>query len=171
MQSPQRLFSKETIVTTQPVTKAATLTDIMLTIFRVNGRLLEKGDQLVAPLNLTSARWQVLGAVAMAGKPLTAPQVAEAMGVTRQGAQKQLNKLEEEDFLEMLPNPRHERSPLFALTDKGNRTIDATMSLQMAWANGLSANLSLQNLRSTQETLNAVYEQLDSPVPTKGTKS
>jgi DNA-binding MarR family transcriptional regulator len=158
-------------VTTKATTKSAILTDIMLTIFRVNGRLLERGDQLVAPLALTSARWQVLGAVAMAGKPLSAPQVAEAMGITRQGAQKQLNKLGEEGFLEMLPNPRHERSPLFMLTNKGNRAMDATMSLQMTWANGLSAGLSLQNLKGTLETLNTLYELLDSPVPTKGAKS
>ena len=37
--------------------EAVILTEIMLTVFRVNGRLLEKGDQLVEPLNLTSARW------------------------------------------------------------------------------------------------------------------
>ena len=50
--------------------KAAVFTEIMLAVFRVNGRLLEKGDQLVLPLSLTSARWQVLGAVALAGDPV-----------------------------------------------------------------------------------------------------
>jgi DNA-binding MarR family transcriptional regulator len=158
-------------VTTQTATKAAILTDIMLVVFRVNGRLLEKGDQMVEPLNLTSARWQVLGAVSLSGKPLSAPQVAEAMGITRQGAQKQLNKLEEEGFLEQRPNPRHERSPHYVLTKLGSRTIAATMSLQKTWSNGLASNLSLQDLKNTLQTLNAVYERLDSPVPTKGTKS
>ncbi len=158
-------------MTTQPTTKASVLTDIMLAVFRVNGRLLEKGDQMVEPLSLTSARWQVLGAVSLSDKPLSAPQVAEAMGITRQGAQKQLNKLEEEGFLDQLPNPRHERSPLYALTKRGNQAISATMSLQNKWANGLSATLSLQDLKNTLQTLNAVYERLDSPVPTKGTRS
>jgi DNA-binding MarR family transcriptional regulator len=158
-------------VTTPSTTKASILTDIMLAVFRVNGRLLEKGDQMVEPLNLTSARWQVLGAVSLADKPLSAPQVAEAMGITRQGAQKQLNKLEEEGFLEQLPNPRHERSPLYSPTKRGNQAIAATMSLQKTWADGLSASLSLQDLKNTLQTLNAVYERLDSPVPTKGTKS
>jgi DNA-binding MarR family transcriptional regulator len=158
-------------VTTQPKTKSAILTDIMLAVFRVNGRLLEKGDLMVAPLNLTSARWQVLGAVALSDKPLSAPQVAEAMGITRQGAQKQLNKLGEEGFLEQLPNPRHERSPLYALTKRGSQSISATMSLQKTWANGLSVGLSLQDLKNALQTLNAMYERLDSPVPTKGTKS
>lgn len=158
-------------MTTQSNTKAAILTDIMLAIFRVNGRLLEKGDQMVEPLNLTSARWQVLGAVSLADKPLSAPQVAEAMGITRQGAQKQLNKLEEEGFLEQLPNPRHERSPLYSLTKRGNQAISATMALQKTWADNLASNLSLQDLKNTLQTLNAVYERLDSPVPTKGTRS
>ena len=158
-------------MTTQPTTKAAILTDIMLAVFRVNGRLLEKGDLMVAPLNLTSARWQVLGAVALSDNPLSAPQVAEAMGITRQGAQKQLNKLGEEGFLEQLPNPRHDRSPLYAPTKRGNQTISSTMSLQQNWANGLASNLSLQDLKNTLQTLNAVYERLDSPVPTKGTRS
>ena len=158
-------------MTTQSKTKAAILTDIMLAVFRVNGRLLEKGDQMVEPLNLTSARWQVLGAVSLADKPLSAPQVAEAMGITRQGAQKQLNKLEEEGFLEQLPNPRHERSPLYSLTKRGNQAISATMSLQKTWADNLASNLSLQDLKNTLQTLNAVYERLDSPVPSKGTRS
>ncbi|MBU2805784.1 MarR family transcriptional regulator [Acidithiobacillus ferridurans] len=62
------------------------MTEIMLAVFRLQGRLLKKGDELVKPLNLTSAKWQVVGAVALAGKPLSAPQIAEAMGITRQGA-------------------------------------------------------------------------------------
>jgi hypothetical protein len=49
--------------------------------------------------------------------------------------------------------------------------MSATMSLQKTWADGLSATLSLQDLKNTLQTLNAVYERLDSPVPMKGTKS
>jgi DNA-binding MarR family transcriptional regulator len=151
--------------------EAAILTEIMLTVFRVNGRLLEKGDQLVEPLNLTSARWQVLGAVALAENPLSAPQIAEAMGITRQGAQKQLNKLEEDGFFEQSPNPRHQRSPLYTLTDLGNRTFAKAMTLEAAWANGLVVGLPLQDLKDTLQTLNAIYERLDSPVPKKGARS
>ena len=158
-------------MTSHPQSKAALLTDLMLAVFRVNGRLLEKGDQLVEGLNLTSARWQVLGAVALAGKPLSAPQIAEAMGVTRQGAQKQLNKLEQDGFFAQAPNPRHQRSPVYALTGLGKRTFAKAMALEAVWANGLSAGLSLQDLKRALQTLNAVYELLDAPVPTKGAKS
>jgi DNA-binding MarR family transcriptional regulator len=162
---------EESTVPPRPQAKAELLTDLMLAVFRVNGRLLEKGDQLVAPLNLTSARWQVLGAVALAGTPLSAPQIAAAMGITRQGAQKQLNKLEEDGFFEQSPNPRHQRSPVYALTELGNRTFANAMALESAWANGLVVGLSLQDLKNTLHTLNAVYELLDSPVPKKGPRS
>lgn len=161
---------KKSTVPTQPTRAVAALTDIVLTVFRVNGRLLQKGDQLVTPLNLTSARWQVLGAVALAGKPLSAPQIAEAMGITRQGAQKQLNKLEEDGFCQPRPNPRHERSPLYALTARGRRTFVRAMALQAVWANGLVADLSLVALKKTLQTLIAIYERLDSPVPKKGAR-
>lgn len=144
------------------------LTDIMLAIFRVNGRLLEKGDKLVRPLNLTSALWQVLGAVALAGKPLSAPQIAEAMGITRQGVQKQLNRLLKEAFLDQCHNPRHKRSPLYALTEPGKRAFDESMVLESIWADGLVSGLSLPDLQKTLQTLNVLHDRLNSLVPRKG---
>jgi hypothetical protein len=47
----------------RPAGKAATA--LILEVFRFNGRLLAAGDKLVANLGLTSARWQVLGAIAL----------------------------------------------------------------------------------------------------------
>ena len=107
----------------------------MLTVFRLNGRLLNWGDHLVAPLGLTSARWQMLGAIALAGQPLTAPQIGEAMGVTRQGAQKQLNLLLDQGLVQAMPNPAHRRSPLYGLTPTGEalyRRVDTLWNSQAA---------------------------------------
>ena len=159
---------EEFTVTTRISPEAALLTDIMIAVFRMNGRLLEKGDQLVSPLNLTSARWQVLGAVALAKKPLSAPQIAETMGITRQGVQKQLNKLVEKNLLEQRHNPRHERSPIYALTEHGNSTFAKAMALESIWATGLSVGLPLEDLQKTLQTLNALHDRLDSPIPKKG---
>jgi DNA-binding MarR family transcriptional regulator len=102
-------------------TKEERLTGVILTLFQLNGALLDWGDVFVAPEALTSARWQMLGALALAGQPLSAPQVAAAMGVTRQGAQKQLNLLSEAQLVEVRPNPQHKRSPLYQLTGGGRR--------------------------------------------------
>lgn len=152
----------------EPLPEAAVLTEIMLTVFRVNGRLLEKGDQLVAPLHLTSARWQVVGAVALAGHALSAPQIAEAMGMTRQGAQKQLNLLETVGVFERSSNPRHQRSPLYALTALGQQTFAKAMALETRWSNSLAAGLSLNDLKNTLQSLNTIYERLNGAIPEQG---
>lgn len=102
-----------------PDANTKAFTDLTLLVFRLNGVLLHWGDALVEPLGLTSARWQMLGAISLAGKPLSAPQVGQAMGVTRQGAQKQLNLLLDLALVEACPNPAHQRSVLYELTARG----------------------------------------------------
>jgi hypothetical protein len=49
--------------------KAEALTELILTMFRANNLTLAWGDRLVSPLGLTSARWQILGAIVQAGRP------------------------------------------------------------------------------------------------------
>ena len=107
--------------TTPPRAKVDALTRLVLAIFRANGRLLTAGDVLVAPIGLSSARYQVLGAIALAGAPLTVPNVARNMGLTRQGVQKQVDLLVSEGLLSLSPNPGHRRSPLLLLTSAGRR--------------------------------------------------
>jgi DNA-binding MarR family transcriptional regulator len=148
--------------------KADVLSDIMINVFRVSACLLEKGDLLVAPLQLTSARWQVLGAVALAGKPLTTPQIAESMGVSRQGAQKQLNRMLEEGLFNIHQNPRHTRSPLYALTQVGRLAFDQAMMLQNVWVKTLAEGLELAELESALRLLNTLYARLNTPLPQQG---
>lgn len=102
-----------------PNRKQTLITDTVIQIFRANGQLLHWGDGLTGLFGLTSARWQMLGALIFSGRPMTAPQMANSMGVTRQGALKQLNLLEAEALVEKHPNPMNKRSPLYRLTDEG----------------------------------------------------
>lgn len=141
------------------------LSDLIISIFRVNALLLERGDHLVAPLELTSARWQVLGAVALAATPLTTPQIAEAMGITRQGAQKQLNRMLEEGLFEVQANARKLRSPMYELTDMGRAKFEQAMQLQSAWAANLAKGLSRAELEVTLQLMNTLYTRLNSPLP------
>jgi DNA-binding MarR family transcriptional regulator len=136
------------------------LTGIILDIFRLNARLLEQGDRLVAPLGLTSARWQVLGAIALAGQPLTIPQIAAAMGITRQGALKQIKLATASGLVAAIENPRHERSPLHALTPQGTLAYDAAMALQGKWVRTLARDLPVDDLQATRRILAALEERL-----------
>ncbi len=146
--------------------KEKLLADVMVLVFRLNGRLLERGDRLVEGLNLTSARWQVLGALSLAGQPLTAPQIADAMGITRQGAQKQLNLLTDEGLLERRPNPSHERSPIYVLTDTGARAFAEADRLCDLWAADLGQVFSEEALHTTEAVLGELLARLNRPLPT-----
>lgn len=141
------------------------ITDLTLTIFRLNGVLLHWGDRLVEPLGLSSARWQMLGAIALAGAPLTAPQVGEAMGVSRQGAQKQLNALLEQDLVEARPNPAHKRSPHYVLTPRGRSLYRQAETLWAARAAALAARIPAARARSATGTLRSMLRQLQSVHP------
>ena len=132
-------------------------------MFRLNGVLLHRGDQLVAPLGLTSARWQMLGAIALAGTPLTAPQIAEAMGVTRQGAQKQLNMLLEQGLVEARPNPAHRRSPLYVLTPQGLALYRQADALWAAQAVELAALIPSAQAHAATGTLETMLHELHTP--------
>lgn len=140
--------------------EAELLTDVILAVFRVNGNLLESGDRLVAPLGLTSTRWQVIGAIALAGEPLTSPQIGAAMGITRQGVQKQLNALMSEGLIEKRPNPKHERSVLYALSKDGKKCYSEAERLQADWASGLAKGLSAEDLKVTLQILDTLNKRL-----------
>ena len=57
------------------------MTGLVLEVFRLNGELLDAGNRLTKPFGLTSARWHVMGAIDLAGSPLTVAQIARRMGL------------------------------------------------------------------------------------------
>ncbi|WP_369935506.1 MarR family winged helix-turn-helix transcriptional regulator [Xanthomonas tesorieronis] len=133
--------------------KAEQLTDIVLAIFQLNGVLADWGDNFVSADGLTSAKWQMLGAVALSDHPLTAPQVGMAMGVTRQGAQKQLNVLVSEGLLETRPNPMHKRSSHYYLTQVGRAKYEAIEKRWNSHAQRVSSSFSSSDLAVAESLL------------------
>lgn len=133
--------------------KGEFLTSIILAVFQANGRLLAAGDELVAPQGLTSARWQVLGSVGLADRPLSAPQIASNMGITRQGAQKQIKLLVEGGLLEARANPANKRSPLYVLTRHGQEVLAEIDRLQSQWVNELAEGIPEQDLEAAGRVL------------------
>jgi len=65
----------------------------MLDLFRLNSLLLTAGDRLVARLGLTSARWQILGAIVAADRPQPVAWLARNLGANRQNVQRIINDL------------------------------------------------------------------------------
>jgi DNA-binding MarR family transcriptional regulator len=147
---------------------AAALTELMLEAFRLNGRLLAAGDDLVAPIGLTSARWQVIGAIALAGQALPVAHIARNMGLTRQSVQRVVNGLEEDGLIAFSPNPHHQRAKLVALTPKGRKTFDSAHALQIAWANELSRGMKQGAVTDALETMRNLRIRLEQSVRMTG---
>jgi DNA-binding MarR family transcriptional regulator len=136
-------------------------TEVVLETFRVNGLLIAAGDRLAADDGLTSARWQVLGAVMLAERPLTVPQVARRMGLTRQSVQASVNRLQSQGLVEAEANPDHRRSPLIRLTQLGRAKYAALQRRQTRWINALAAGLEVEELATTGRVLQELSARLD----------
>lgn len=138
------------------------LTDLVLAVFRLNGRLLAAGDRLVADLGLTSARWQVLGAIALSPTLQPVAWLARSMGLNRQGVQRIVNEMRDDGLVELRPNPNHRRAHLVALTRRGQDAFSAATNLQTPWANALAKGISPNEIAAASRTLKALNERLDS---------
>jgi len=141
-------------------TKAgAALTALILRTFQLNGTLLSAGDALVRDIGLTSARWQVLGALVMAGQPLSVAQIARRMGLTRQAVQRVADDLQGAGLTTYSDNPDHKRAKLVALTPDGEAAYARADARQTAWANALAEGLDADSLAEAAGLLEAVHER------------
>jgi DNA-binding MarR family transcriptional regulator len=137
------------------------ITALVLEIFRLNGCLLAAGDSLIADLGLTSARWQVLGAIALSAVPLPVAHIARNMGLTRQAVQRLANEMGRDGLLRFEPNPHHQRAKLLMLTRKGQVAFDVAMERQGPWADSIGAGLGIRRLGQATATLRKIRSRLD----------
>lgn len=137
------------------------LSDLILDLFRLSGLLFTTGDRLVAGLGLTSARWQILGAIVAAESPQPVAWLARNLGANRQNVQRIVNDLQGEELIAFETNPHHRRAQLVVLTDKGRRTYDAAMRLQAPWINGLADGLALKEIEATGRVMTALRKKLE----------
>ena len=143
--------------------KSDTLTELVLEIFRVNGLLIAAGDALVAETGLTSARWQVVGAIALQQGRAPVAHIANAMGLTRQAVQRIADELEKTGIVEFRDNPHHKRAKLVTLTAKGQALHEAAMRLQKPWVGALGAGVDHTALQATLNVLTHLRARLEQP--------
>src|SRR6201989_808915 len=122
------------------------LTQLILEVFRVNGDLIAAGARLVADLGLTSARWQVLGAIALSRAAEPVARLARSMGLHRQGVQRIVNELEAEGIVMLSDNPHPRRARLVQLTRKGEVLFREADRRQRPWARHLAKRLDSKSI-------------------------
>lgn len=140
------------------------MTGLILEIFRVNGALISAGDHLVADIGLTSARWQVLGAIALSPTAEPVARLARTMGLHRQGVQRIVNELEAEGIVALADNPHHRRARLVRLTRKGEALFREADRRQKPWARNLAKGLDAKAIVAAQRVLQSLRERLQQAI-------
>jgi len=138
------------------------VSSLVLDLFRVNSLMLTAGDRLVADLGLTSARWQILGAIVAAERPQPVAWLARDLGANRQNVQRIINDLRQQGLVAFESNPHHRRAQLVVLTDKGRQTYDAAMRLQAPWVNSISSGVSVKDIETVHRVMATLRKNLES---------
>ena len=137
------------------------LTGLVIEVFRLNGDLLAVGDALVHDLGLTSARWQVLGAIALSPVPLHVAHIARNMGLTRQAVQRVVDDMRTDSLVQLRPNPHHRRAMLVAMTEQGEAAYRQAILRQERWADELAAGLPPEAIEAAGRLLRTLQQRLD----------
>lgn len=137
----------------------AYFTKLILETFRLNGALNTAGDRLVGDLGLTSARWQVLGS--MRQGPVTVPEIARRMGLTRQNVQRIADCLVVDGFAATSVNPAHRRAKLYSLTPRGKTVMEEVMRRQAEWANRIAEGIDSDRITEAVSVMAMLLKRLD----------
>ncbi|OLF53972.1 MarR family winged helix-turn-helix transcriptional regulator [Pseudomonas chlororaphis] len=145
----------------EPTPAGAVLTDFILSMFRASNLTLAWGDRIVAPLGLTSARWQILGAIAAAERPQPVAWLARDLEANRQNVQRIVNDLAKEGLVTFQPNPHHRRAQLVLLTDKGTTAFNQAIGLYTPLVNDLSAGLEVEEIQTALRVITQLRSRLE----------
>ena len=104
---------------------ASIVRDLVIAVFALNGRLVETGNHLVGGIGLTTAWWQVLGALGYSPVPLPVAHIARNMGLSRQSVQRTVDLLARRKLVRFDLNPHHQRAKLVVLTAAGRAALAA----------------------------------------------
>ncbi|MEU6279615.1 MarR family winged helix-turn-helix transcriptional regulator [Streptomyces sp. NPDC047028] len=128
-------------------------------VFEAAGALRRLGERTANAEGLTQARWQVLSVAS--GSPLTVPQAARRLGVSRQNIQRVANDLVTLGLAAFTANPDHRGSPLLTLTPTGEEALARVDDRAERLHRTLFAALPDEEIRTTRASLRRLLGELD----------
>jgi DNA-binding MarR family transcriptional regulator len=114
--------------------------DLVLSLFRLNGLLIAEGDDMTEALGLTSARWKVIGVIALSNSGLTVPGIARVLGQSRQAVQRITDVMATDGLLS------YQRSVLVLLTEEGKTAYKDLRDVQDPWAIDNTEDIPIEEL-------------------------
>lgn len=122
--------------------------------------LAQKSDDSLQDLGISVADRAVMEFL-YADETLSVPEIAERYQVSRQHVQVTVNSLSDAGILAANVNPRHKRSPLISLTDKGKRLFRTIKSRETKVIKKLFSDVPEKDRRVTQKTLETLLAELN----------
>ena len=143
------------------LTSKQALDELILETFRFHGLLIAAGDALTRDLGLSSARWQVLGAIGKASEAPSLSAIARAMGLSRQAVRRVVNELEVAGLVETKPHPANRRLRLVLLTQAGESAHDEADKRQVPWGERLAENIAAERFLEAAQLIKGVRMKLE----------
>jgi DNA-binding MarR family transcriptional regulator len=129
-----------------------------LSIFTLNGLLIQAGEGITQPIGQSSARWQVLG---RAFEPQTVAKIAREIGHARQSVQRVADVLEKEGLVVYKDHPADRRTKLLELTPQGREVLTAIYIRQLEWSQRIMAKLDPEQLTRIADALEGIGQVLE----------
>ncbi|KUM79204.1 MarR family winged helix-turn-helix transcriptional regulator [Streptomyces curacoi] len=92
---------------------------------------------------------------------LTVPQMARAMALSRQFVQRMVNEAAAKGWVEITPNPAHQRSSLIRLTEEGRATIAAILGREHHLNRQVGGDLTDAEVRACVRVLREMLKTFD----------
>jgi DNA-binding MarR family transcriptional regulator len=122
--------------------------------------LAQKSDESLQDLGISVADRAVMEFL-HPDETLSVPEIAQRYQVSRQHVQVTVNSLSDAGLLLAKVNPRHKRSPLISLTDKGKRLFRTIKSRDTKIVKKLFSNVPAKDRRITRKTLATLLGELN----------
>lgn len=135
--------------------------DLVLSVFRLNGLLIAEGDTMTDDMGLTSARWKVIGVIALSNAGLTVPGIARVLGQSRQAIQRLTDVMVEDGLVQYQSNPKHKRSVLVTLTESGKDAYHALRDVQDPWAIRNTEDIPVEELETALRLVRRLIQKFD----------
>lgn len=120
-------------------------------LFEAAGVGRRMGEAIAARQSQTQGRWQAMWTIEEV--PLTVPQIARRLGMTRQNIQRVASELVERDLATFVRNPDHKTSQLLQLTATGRSTLDRLNSTADRWHQAILATFTADDVASLRRLL------------------
>ncbi len=112
-------------------------------------------------LGLTHARWKVIGAIALSSAGLTVPGIARVLGQSRQAVQRITDVMVADGILVYTDNPKHKRSVLVTLSEKGQDTYSLLREVQDPWAIENTEDIPIEELETTLRLIRRLIKKFN----------